>query len=445
MPPLLYRVFSASLIVFFACIVFFAGISPLHAQTDDVYQAKGVMVDVSAASALEARKQAFADARRKAYEQMATQALAPQDRARLIVPDDKVIANLVRDFEIVSEKMTSKRYAGIIDVRFVPAAVKRSFQFGDVATSPPPATDPLSTTTTTTTTTVITPADATLPDKVSTPVGEEDYIYSPTKKAAVRVAEPASTYAPTHRVVSASSRNILVLPWYGAVSRQTLWDQENPWRAAWEADAKLATDKIAPIMLPVGDADDVRDYSPPQPLSARVNVQSLMTRYQASEVALALAEPMADGSVNVALYRYEGNGLVPVDRFAISADSHDVLADAVAKSADALRMMPAQAPVMYQPAPAQADVSEPGSAYRTLVKYSGLQEWMSVRDRLSRIPGVSGIGVRAISPSQATIDFGYAGDYTGLASALAQSGLQMTQLPPGSADGNIQYLLTAGM
>jgi len=428
MRPMLYRVFLASLTVFFIGMSVFAP-NTASAQGDDPYLIKGITVDVSANSAIEARKKAFAEARRKAYEQMAAQILDAGDLPNLVVPDDRIIASLVRDLEIKSEKMTSRRYVGTVDVRFTPAAVKRTLQVSAV----PQLTDPNAVVTTTTTTTTQTA----LP---TAGMGEE-YIYSPQNGGTVRSSMPASNVANP----VAQNRAILVLPWYGQMGRQTLWGQGNPWRAAWEESNSLSRDKSLPILLPVGDVDDLRDYSPPQPMSRRGDIDNLLKRYKASEAVLAMAEPNAEGGAVVSLYRYDNGAPVPVGRFGVDASSRDVLGEAVQKSAAALRAMPAQAASMA-PAPTPVSVTSPGmispvpviaappvgGTYHTLARFSGLQEWVAMRNALTRVPGLGVVGIRSISPSQANIEFTYTGDYAHLATSLTQSGLQLAPLPPGT-------------
>lgn len=429
MRPMLYRVFLASLTVFFIGMSVF-GVSSARAQGDEAFLVKGVTVDVSASSALEARKKAFAEARRKAYEQVAGSMVPASERVNLVVPDDRVIASLVKDIEIVKEKMTSRRYVGTLDIRFTPAAVKRT-----VTTAVGALPNALETT------------QAVATALPAAGMGEE-YIYSPRQGGAVRDRAAAA------KPVVAQARSILVLPWYGPMGRQTLWGQGNPWRAAWEENASLSRDKSAPVLLPVGDVDDLRDYSPPQPLSRRGDIENLLKRYHATEAVLAMAEPKEQGGAVVSLYRYENNAPVPIGRFAVDSSSPDVLGEGVQKAAGMLKSLPAWEP---EAAPTPVSVSSTGTitpvpqivapvggTYRALARFSGLQEWVAMRSNLSRIPGLGVIGIRSISPSQANIEFSYGGDAASLSAALAQAGMQLATVAgnvPVTA-GTPQYMLS---
>lgn len=430
MRPMLYRVFLASLTVFFLGMSVFGGM-PARAQgADDPWLVKGVSVDVTAGSAIEARKKAFAEARRKAYEQLAGQLVSEADRPNIVIPDDRVLSSLVRDLEIVQEKMTSRRYVGTVDIRFTPAAVKRTLQVSAAPQGPSTTDD------------VLAAAPGPVVANPTAGMGEE-YIYSPRHGAAVRTTVPANNVA---RPAAASPRAILILPWYGQMGRQTLWGQSNPWRAAWEESAALSRDKSVPIVLPVGDVDDLRDYSPPQPMSRRGDIDNLMKRYKATEAVLAMAEPNDQGGAVISLYRYDNGAPVPIGRFGVDASARDVLGEGVQKAAAALRAMPASVSAGSAPAPTPVAVTSPGmispvpviasppvgGTYHTLARFSGLQEWVAMRNALSRVPGLGVVGIRSISPSQANIEFTYTGDYANLAQAMIQSGLQLSPLPAGT-------------
>ncbi|NBX65568.1 MAG: hypothetical protein EBQ96_01055 [Proteobacteria bacterium] len=431
MRTMLYRFFLASLM-----IIFLGGAShPVSAQDDGIYNVKGVQVDVNGNSALDARKKAFAEARRKAYGMIADKLLSAEQRPNLVIPDDKVLASLVRDFEIVNEKMTTKRYAGTLHIRFNPAAVKRTIE---VADAPVAEKSEITQTADAFSDPVASEAQNT---QTSAETAEEG-IYSPRKKAVV--PEKAKTLQAT-----AAQGSVLVLPWYGPVGRQTLWGDNNPWRAAWETNPALSRDKSMPIVLPVGDVDDVRDYSPPQPLSRRGNIDALMKRYGASQVVLALAEKSSGGGLLVSLYQFQNGAPIPMGRFGMDAsDNQNALAEAVGKAVASLKGLPemqqqkaSAMPVAH--APQQAMPTPTGGQYRTLARFSGLQQWVAMRQALARVEGVTGLNVRAISPSQASIDFVYGGDNSMLMAALARHGLQLAPAPEGISTGDrpAQYTL----
>src|SRR5690606_24982060 len=151
---------------------------------------------------------------------------------------------------------------------------------------------------------------------------------------------------------------------------------------------------------------------------------------------------------------------VPMGRFGVDGGDNP-MADAVSKAVAALRAMPssvakpAPAAMTVQPAaPLMPSVAEPAAtdpadgAYRTVARFSGLQQWVAMRQAASRVPGVSMVHVRSSSPSHANVEFTYAGGYGNLSALLAQNGLQMTPLPAGAVTSSVppanmpQYMLT---
>jgi hypothetical protein len=84
----------------------------------------GVDVDVTAASAAAAREQAIVEAQRKAFERLIAK-LSTQGRAQSVpTPQGGALDELVRDFEIDSEKASAVRYIATFTVRFKPAAIR---------------------------------------------------------------------------------------------------------------------------------------------------------------------------------------------------------------------------------------------------------------------------------------------------------------------------------
>lgn len=426
MSLLLYRVFSRALIVFFACALVF--MAQAQAATGpnkgDDYLIKGITVDVQGSSALDARDKAYTAARRTAWQQLVMR-LSPKDAAAMPLPEDKAISSAIKDFSIENERMTTRRYLGTVNIRFKDAAAKKilgSLRSGAFEASAD------------TEDTVITGSDET--GTAMRRRDDPDHIR--------RAAENAGPVT-------------LVLPWYNAGGRSVLWGQANPWRAAWEEKNGLSRERT--LVLPVGDVADMRLYSPAQPLSQGGNIDGLMKRYRATSAILAMAEPLPDGSVNVALYRYSGNVATPVARFGIDASARDTLGDAVAQSADAIKSANANtnmpAPVQVSVAPGSVSVPQTrtapaGGIYRTLARFSGLQEWVAMRQALSRVPGMGTISVHSISPSQANLEFDYKGDAGALMNAFAQNGLQISMLPQGLAvatgpgDVQPQFMLSMG-
>jgi len=88
------------------------------------YTVDGVDVDVNAPDGVQARQQGIAEARRKAAQMLIERLLAPEDRARVSVPDDTRLQAMVRGVEFVRERSAPGRYTATLNVVFSPDAVK---------------------------------------------------------------------------------------------------------------------------------------------------------------------------------------------------------------------------------------------------------------------------------------------------------------------------------
>ena len=110
------------------------------AAEPDLYTVSDIDVDVTAESAVEARDQAILLAQRRAYEKLLLQ-LADADAASLPQLDNNQIADLVEDFDVVSERTSTVRYIGKFNFHFRADAVRQLLEESGVRyavlTSPP--------------------------------------------------------------------------------------------------------------------------------------------------------------------------------------------------------------------------------------------------------------------------------------------------------------------
>jgi hypothetical protein len=84
----------------------------------DVYEVKGVAVDVTSETVTKARDEAIAQAHEMAFRRLLERLTLQADRDRLPRPRAPEIAGLVHDFSVAQEKTSSKRYIGRLDFRF---------------------------------------------------------------------------------------------------------------------------------------------------------------------------------------------------------------------------------------------------------------------------------------------------------------------------------------
>lgn len=138
---ILYKPFTLSRIVFctlFLC--FFLVVLPTMAS-GSLFTVEEVKVDVTAANALQAKEQAFEEAKMKAFEEISARMLTDDGGQELPAPDPLTISTLIQDFEVTNEQLSSVRYVGTYRFRFKDSAVKKYFagqglRYTDVASKP---------------------------------------------------------------------------------------------------------------------------------------------------------------------------------------------------------------------------------------------------------------------------------------------------------------------
>src|SRR5262245_480691 len=86
--------------------------SRVFAAENDLYTVSDIDVDVTAESAVAARDQAITLAQRMAYDKLLKQVADADATASLPQLDDNQIADLVEDFDVVSERTSTVRYIG---------------------------------------------------------------------------------------------------------------------------------------------------------------------------------------------------------------------------------------------------------------------------------------------------------------------------------------------
>ncbi len=108
----------------------------------DLFEVRGVAVDLTAETANDARIEAFAKAERQAFAKLMDRLLEAEPRSALGEVDAATISNLVLDLSVTREKASATRYIGEFAVRFNREAV-RAFLAGRgiavMVTESPPA------------------------------------------------------------------------------------------------------------------------------------------------------------------------------------------------------------------------------------------------------------------------------------------------------------------
>ncbi|HSY85278.1 MAG TPA: DUF2066 domain-containing protein [Verrucomicrobiae bacterium] len=108
---------------------------PCRADNQSAMAVPGVSVDVTASDAVSAREKALLEGQRQALSQLLTQLATPADIAKLPPLSDAQITDMVADYQVESEKVSSVRYIGQITFRFRADAVSSYLGQGGITTT----------------------------------------------------------------------------------------------------------------------------------------------------------------------------------------------------------------------------------------------------------------------------------------------------------------------
>jgi hypothetical protein len=108
---------------------------PCRADNQPAMAVPGVNVDVTASDAVSAREKALLEGQRQALTTLLSQLATPADIAKLPPLSDAQITDMVADYQVESEKVSSVRYIGQITFRFRADAVSSYLGRGGITTN----------------------------------------------------------------------------------------------------------------------------------------------------------------------------------------------------------------------------------------------------------------------------------------------------------------------
>ncbi len=222
----------------------------------------------------------------------------------------------------------------------------------------------------------------------------------------------------------AVAKPLLLIPVYDVDGRRMLWEENNPWRQAWAARAN--DESLLPISVPLGDSadNDLLDATRAASLD-EARLRQLAERYKLADVAVASAvvrrnnsghtlqvtvTRLGAGNEATLVLSYNGTGDNP------AAAMEEAVRDIAVRLEDRWKQA-----TIFKP-------SEGGPAkLSALVPLANLGDWIAVRDRLTRVTGVSRLDIVALTKQDAQVQFTFAGEPQQLALLLAQRDLDLAQ------------------
>lgn len=211
------------------------------------------------------------------------------------------------------------------------------------------------------------------------------------------------------------SRPVLVVPVLSEGTGYILWEEPNPWRAAWRDHPESYG--LVPIVSPIGDLSDLTGLSAEQAVDADAGaLGEAAARYGAGSalVAIATITGAASGAQSIEVTasrvgRFEETPLLISLQSAADETQDTFLGRAVGAVISAL-----------DDDWKLSNTVSFGEGGRMLVAVpiSGLPGWIEVQQRLADVPSVSQVSVNALTASSAEIEIDFRGAVPQLVRAL---------------------------
>ncbi len=233
-------------------------------------------------------------------------------------------------------------------------------------------------------------------------------------------------------VVEDQAPAVVVLPVWKGPNGLVIWE-DNLWRKAW-LDLK-AEQSLVPIIVPLGDLEDTSAISPDEAAAGNVvKLESLMLRYEAKAILVAIAEPDPSGGIHAVMQGDSPLGRINFDKIYTADDGTPESAAATAAKRFDDVMLEKWRSVrikMAAEARARAEAEEQtrraATSLPVAVPFSGIHQWNGIRARLLATPGVIGVDVSTIADNGAVIQLAFLDSVQDLQSALSGSGLRLVQ------------------
>ncbi|MFC1673482.1 DUF2066 domain-containing protein [Pseudomonadota bacterium] len=225
-----------------------------------------------------------------------------------------------------------------------------------------------------------------------------------------------------------ASKPVLMLPVYQAAGALMLWDDPNPWRTAWENYAQGAPTGLVPMVMPMGDLQDLRTIGAEQAIEGDMKLlEEIATRYDAGDVVVA------HGILRMDSY----NGLVELDvyltRFGSALQEQTVVKSFTAGMGEdtqtVLQRAAEQLTAQVEDNWKQDNLIQAGTAQvlPISVPVAGLKSWVSVRERLNGVAIVQNAEMVLLRRDVVRLNLHFIGDAEQLALSLDQADLALWQ------------------
>lgn len=224
------------------------------------------------------------------------------------------------------------------------------------------------------------------------------------------------------------SKPLVVVPVLSAGNRAVLWDDPNPWRAAWTRQP--LGEGLVPMQVPAGDLAAVQAIDAQQALKGDKEVLAgLGQNYDNADVLVTQAVLSRSGDQRVLQLTTARYGDGNSDRNWVSSIKSEPKESDDEFFARAVGVVLDDVSEAWKKATLQRTGEE--ATLIALVRMTSLKDWVVVRERLQSVPAIQRAIVLSLSQEGARIEIHYVGDPQQLQLVLSQRDLVLAQ---GDAD-----------
>jgi len=230
---------------------------------------------------------------------------------------------------------------------------------------------------------------------------------------------------------------VIIVPVFEDGGKGVLWDDPNPWRAAW---AQLpGTPGPTQLSLPLGGLGDVSAIDAEQARDGDPQALTAIAQGNGGDEALvAMATAQRQGGqltgLDISLKRYRGGQLVNSQSTTIAANPGE--------SPDAFMQRAAAAAAAGIEHGVPPSASNKLASLDAVVPIASLGDWVEMQQRLAAVPAIRKIDLLSLSRQRAKIEIKYVGSPDQLKSSLAEADLDLDggdpewRLSPSDAAGS---------
>ena len=234
-----------------------------------------------------------------------------------------------------------------------------------------------------------------------------------------------------------ASKPVLVLPFYDAGGKTVLWDDSNLWMKAWAQNKTFQG--LVPVMIPIGDLQDVADIDGSQPLTYdNDKMQNMIDRYNTREALIVIAAPknpvdqggtMVPSKLDISMYQTSGDK----PRFLRSIEienKNDTDFGQSMFNEGVQRVRSVFQDQWKSQTVVDSAYNSVGSQIKARVRFTNVEEWVETQNALKNVAGVTETKLLSLTPRSAELQILFKGTENRLRLALSQANLTLSNARP---------------